>query len=221
MGPINQRTGDSALCSSFFCSLQFFSHLHVRKKLLSKLTLILSSVSFRFFHFYTSHSQSSASLHDPTLSWQAFVWYNFSYFLSLYPSQSYLPLPYLSTLRAASGLLAQSASFKCCHQQRKELMSCSPGEESGLLVTFLVSATMVVTITKLGAYSRSVRTSLHFVYWGTYRQCSLLGGREKHMQHPVLSCPLIKCTSGIIASIGRVNLLSPHPLTFSTVFLLP
>lgn len=93
-------------------------------------------------------------------------------------------------------------------------MSGSPGEQSGLLVT-LALATMVVKITKLGIYRSNVSASLHIVYWGIYTYCSLLRCKEKHRQHPVLSPPLIKCTSGIIASIqiyinGRANLLSPY-----------
>lgn len=43
-------------------------------------------------------------------------------------------------------------------------MSGSPGEQSGLLVTFLALATTVVTITKLGTYRRNVSASLHVLH---------------------------------------------------------
>lgn len=53
MGPINQSTADSAICSSFLCSFQFFSPLPVPRKLLPKLTLLLSSVSVTLPDFST------------------------------------------------------------------------------------------------------------------------------------------------------------------------
>lgn len=147
MGPIDQRTGDSAICSSFLCSFQLFSPLLVQRKLLPKMNFMLSSVSstlfqtlpllyFSFLLFYFS-SQSCIILAGLCL------WYSFSYFLPSHPSQPYLPLSYLSTPWATFRLLAQSASFKCCHQQRKEVISGSPGEQLGLPVTFLALATMV------------------------------------------------------------------------------
>ena len=216
MGPINQRTGDSAICSSFLCSFQLFSPLPVQRKLLPKLTLMLSSVSFTLFQTfplpYFSFLLFCFSSQSCIILAGLCLWYHFSHFLHLHPSYSYLPLSYLSMLWVAFRLLAQSASFKCCYRWRKEIMPGSPGEQSGLLITFLALTTMVVTTAKLGTYRRNMSASLHILYWGIYLQCFLLGGREKHTQHPALSPPLIKCTSGIVAPIqiyikGRANLL--------------
>lgn len=62
------KSEDWRLCYLFCISFWLFSPLPVPGKLLPKLTLMLSSAPFtlfQVFHFYASHSSSSASLHHP------------------------------------------------------------------------------------------------------------------------------------------------------------